>query len=162
MGTKLDESRAYFFVTLTTLILCGALAYSMWTAQQESHRLKFLNTVYAAENTILKEELKSFESKPTYDQGYKDALIRVGGPQTVSAYADGWEDAFKLFGEENGYAKGYHAAIQQFGYTKSTNQKRWLVPEMPQTDDPTVGERTAYTSTGEEIREPKRPVIYHP
>lgn len=159
-----DDSRAYIGAIFLTGLAFVVIGYQMWSTQQESHRLKFLNTIYSAENSLLKDEIKSYESKPSYEQGYKDALIRVGGPQTVGAYADGWDDAFKLFGEENDYAEGYHAAIQQFGYTKSANQKRWLIPDMPQTDDPTVGVKTANYTTldGESIREPKKPVMVHP
>ena len=68
-------------VVTFSILLAGVMAYQAWIAQQENHRLKFLNTVFSAENNILKDEIRSFEAKPTYDQGYKDALIRVGGPQ---------------------------------------------------------------------------------
>lgn len=137
-----EKNDGKFWIGAFSILLAGVMAYQAWIAQQENHRLKFLNTVFSAENNILKDEIRSFEAKPTYDQGYKDALIRVGGPQNPGAYQDGWDDAFKVV-DEGGYAEGYHAAIQQFGYEKNTNQKRWLIPEIPQIDKPKEEIKTA-------------------
>jgi len=110
--------------------LCvGSMTWHAWSVQKENQRLSLVNYIYVAEHRILKDEISELASKPTYDQGYKDALIRIGGPQVPGAYQDGWDDAQKLCGAENNYADGYHAAIQQFGYTKTTTMARWLVPE---------------------------------
>ena len=110
--------------------LCiGAMTWHTWNIQKESQRLSLVNSIYDAEHRILKDEISELAGKPTYDQGYKAALIRIGGPQIPGAYQDGWDDALKLCGAENNYADGYHAAIQQFGYTKTTAMARWLVPE---------------------------------
>jgi hypothetical protein len=100
--------------------------------QKENQKLSLQNVIYHAEHRILKDELyqkeRALADRPTYEQGYKDALVRVGGPQTPGAYQDGWDDAMKVYADK-GYADGYHAAIQQFGYTKTTGLARWLVPE---------------------------------
>lgn len=114
--------------------LCvGAMAWYTWNVQKDNQRISLINTIYDAEHRILNDEIRELTGiiaeKPTYDQGFKAALIRVGGPQAPGAYQDGWDDALKLCGAENNYADGYHAAIQQFGYTKTTAMNRWLVPE---------------------------------
>jgi len=68
------------------------------------------------------------KQKPSYQDGYRDAIVRMGGPQTPGAYQDGWDDALKTVNYE-GYADGYHTAIKQFGYAKTSNMTRWLVPD---------------------------------
>ena len=110
--------------------LCvGGMVWHTWNIQKENQRLSMLNSIYEAEHRILKDEIYEFSTKPTYEEGYKAALIRLGGPQVPGAYQDGWDDALKIYGENGGYAEGYHAAIAQFGYTKNTAMTRWLVPE---------------------------------
>lgn len=90
-----------------------------------NQRLALANVIYQAEHRILKDEIRIQEQKPSYDQGYKDALIRLGGPQSPGAYQDGWDGAMIVAGE-GGYANGYHAAIQQFGYQKP-DTSRYLI-----------------------------------
>ena len=68
------------------------------------------------------------KQNPSYQDGYRDAIVRMGGPQTPGAYQDGWDDALKTVNYE-GYADGYHTAIKQFGYAKTSNMTRWLVPD---------------------------------
>lgn len=68
------------------------------------------------------------KQNPSYQDGYRDAIVRIGGPQTPGAYQDGWDDALKTVNYE-GYADGYHTAIKQFGYAKTSNMTRWLVPD---------------------------------
>lgn len=120
-------------VIVSCLALAGFLAYNTWTTQRENQKLGLQNVLYQAEHRILKDEIyqkeRALADRPTYEQGYKDALVRVGGPQAPGAYQDGWDDALKIYGTENGYADGYHAAIKQFGYTKTTAMARWLIPE---------------------------------
>lgn len=93
--------------------------------RQENNRLQLVNSIYQAEHRILKDEIREQDQKPSYDQGYKDALIRIGGPNQPGAYQDGWDAAMKITGE-GGYANGYHAAIQQFGYQKP-DTSRYLI-----------------------------------
>lgn len=118
-----------WFVTVGSLVLSMFMGYQTWSTQQENYRLQFLTDVSVAEHRILKDEIQELSYRPTYEQGYKDAIVRLGGPQNSGAYQDGWDDAFKIFGDQSGYAEGYHTAIQQFGYTKTPGQNRWLVPE---------------------------------
>lgn len=120
-------------IALVTIACCGFLVWTNWNTQKENQKLGLQNVIYQAEHRILKDEIyqkeRALAERPTYEQGYKDALVRVGGPQTPGAYQDGWDDAMKIYGTDNGYADGYHAAIKQFGYTKTTAMARWLVPE---------------------------------
>lgn len=108
--------------------LSTIFAYKIWDLKQENHRINILNSIYNAERRILKDDISELEKKPTYDQGFKDALIRVGGPQSDGLYRDGWEDAAKLFCDAS-YTEGYHNAIQQFGYTQPKGTVKWLVPQ---------------------------------
>jgi hypothetical protein len=103
------------------------MSYKTYTTQRENQRLHLASILYDLEHRLYKDEIKEWEQKPTYDQGYKDAIIRVGGPQSPSAYQDGWDDAMRVIGTQSNYADGYHAAVQQFGYSK-TQLCRWLVP----------------------------------
>lgn len=109
------------------VIGCGFSVSQYFAIRSENQRLQLVNSIYHAEHRILKDEIYEYEQKPTYENGYKDALIRVGGPNTPSAYQDGWDDAMKVVAE-GGYANGYHAAIQQFGYQKP-DASRWLIAE---------------------------------
>lgn len=110
-------------------LFIGVMTWYTWSVQSENQRLLLVNSIFNAENRIIKDEIAELAALPTYDQGYKAALIRVGGPQQPGAYQDGWDDALKICNTESDYADGYHAAIQQFGYTKTTAMNRWLVPE---------------------------------
>lgn len=115
------------WIVSVCVIACGVMSYKTYTTQRENQRLHLASILYDLEHRLYKDEIKEWEQKPTYDQGYKDAIIRVGGPQSPSAYQDGWDDAMKVIGTQANYADGYHAAVQQFGYSK-THLCRWLVP----------------------------------
>jgi len=106
--------------------------YQFIQIKQENNKLQLVNSIYEAENRILKDEIQTriyeireLEIKPSYNDGYKDALIRIGGPNNPGAYQDGWDAAMKVAGE-GGYANGYHAAIQQFSYQKP-DTSRYLI-----------------------------------
>lgn len=113
--------------------LCVVMAYQTWLVQKENQRLTFLNWTYKAEHRILKDEIYTLEHKANYEDGYKDAIFKMGSPQNPGAYQDGWEAAMKIVGE-GGYASGYHAACHQFGYKDA---KYYLVskPVQPLSDD---------------------------
>lgn len=109
--------------------VCGiALVFSGYQTikvGQENQRLQFNNSIYQAEVRILNEEVAELDRKPTYDQGYRDAIIKMGGPQNPGAYQDGFDAAMKVV-DNGGYQNGYHACILQFGYQKPETS-RWLV-----------------------------------
>lgn len=67
---------------------------------------------------LLQDDLYEISFKPTYQEGYRDAVIRAGTPTHSGAYKDGYYAAFLALGDSN-YADGYHAAILQFGYPKT-------------------------------------------
>ena len=112
-----------------SFICIGMSLLHAWNIQEQNHRLLLINSIYEAENRIIKDELSALDKQPTYDQMYEKILVRMGGPQSPGAYRDGWDDALKLYGEKD-YAAGYHTAIEQFGYTKTSSMNQWLVPEI--------------------------------
>ncbi len=70
---------------------------------------------------LLDDEISELRSKPTYEEGYRDAVIRAGAPENASAYKDGYDAALIAVGDAS-YAEGYHAAIKQFGFPARPNQ----------------------------------------
>lgn len=108
-------------------VIASFSGFAYYLKDQSNQKLVLDNIIYIAENRILKEELSSLEKKPTYEDGCRDTIIKIGGPQAPNSYRDGWDDAIKTLDTRN-YADGYHAAIQQFGYAKTTNS-RWLIAE---------------------------------
>ena len=126
---------------------CGISMSQYFSIRGENQRLALVNSIYHAEHRILKDEIREKEQKPTYEQGYKDAFIRIGGPQNPGAYQDGWDDAMTVVGE-GGYANGYHAAIQQFGYQKP-DTSRYLIALSE------IREEKPYTGKAEEKTEEK-------
>lgn len=119
------------FNFLVGLIVTGCLSYAgylVWDQKAENHRVNLVNSILMMERGILKDEISQLESKPSYEEGFQDAIVRMGGPQNPGSYLDGWDAAVKVIGD-SGYADGYHAAIKQFGYQKMGETKRWMVPE---------------------------------
>ena len=104
--------------TFALTVVSAGLLYETWFVQRENHKLSFMNWTYQAEHRLLKDEIRELEQKPTYENGYKDALIKMGGPQNPGPFQDGWEAAMKVVGYGS-YTTGYHTAIQQFGYRDS-------------------------------------------
>lgn len=92
----------------------------------ENQRLKITNDIYLAEHRILKDEIAEHEKKPTYEQGCKDTLIKMGANGT-EGWNNGYDAAVSLLANTS-YAEGYHSAIQQFGYQKP-DTSRYLSPE---------------------------------
>ena len=72
-------------------------------------------------------EINLIENKPGYNDGYRDAIIKIGGPQSPGSYQDGWDAAIRVIADGS-YATGYHTAIKQFGYTKEGNL-RWIIED---------------------------------
>lgn len=120
-----------WFLAAAGLVVGGFSVYKHWDAKAENHRLNLVNSILTLEQNILKDEISELANKPSYEEGFNDAIIRMGGPQTPGSYSDGWDAAMKVIGD-GGYADGYHAAIKQFGYQKMGETKRWMVPK-PQT-----------------------------
>ena len=131
-----------WYVSITSLSLCGYAFYTTWQVQAENQKLSMIKAVNDERRVLLADELRiqqeqiedlarqvvEAKQNPSYQDGYRDAIVRMGGPQTPGAYQDGWDDALKTVNYE-GYADGYHTAIKQFGYAKTSNMTRWLVPD---------------------------------
>ena len=128
-----------WFLATAGLAVGGFSAYKHWDAEAENHRLNLVNSILTLERNILKDEISQLENKPSYEEGFNDAIIRMGGPQTPGSYSDGWDAAIKVIGD-GGYADGYHAAIKQFGYQKMGETKRWMVPKPETLDEGSSGE----------------------
>lgn len=120
-------NRSRFVLSIGAIICVGAAgSYSLYKQTVETNRIAFSNTLYESENRLLKDQLKELEyrlseniSRPSYEEGYRDAILRMGSPQQPGAYRDGYEAAIKALGSNN-YAEGYHTAIKQFGYSGAT------------------------------------------
>jgi hypothetical protein len=98
--------------------LFAALAVAGWqfyNGDQQKGKTELQSSLTEQEIRLLQQELATERAKPTYDEGFRDALLRRGGPNQPGSYKDGYEAAIKLMGNK-GYADGYHNAIEQFGY----------------------------------------------
>lgn len=103
------------FFGSTTLVLVVLCTYMGHTIINESNRFALMRDIYHAENRVLKDELYTERTKPTYENGYRDAIIRAGFPSGSGSYKDGFDAARKLYGDGS-WATGYHTAIEQFGW----------------------------------------------
>ncbi len=103
------------FFASTTLVLAVVCTYMGHILINESNRFFLMRDIYSAENRVLKDELYTERSKPTYEQGFHDAVVRAGIPAGSGAYRDGFDAAKKLYGDGS-WATGYHTAIEQFGW----------------------------------------------
>ncbi len=123
-----------WIVSVVCIALTCAASYGYYIKNQQNQKLSLMNLIYEAENRILKEEIAELEKRPTYEQGCKDAIIKMGGPQYPGSYKDGWDAAVLTF-DTKSYSDGYHTAIQQFGYQKSKGD-RWLIEDPTNNIDP--------------------------
>jgi len=103
--------------------LLSFTAYKCYDAAECRNHISMLRY----ENGMLMSEINILESNPKYNDGYRDAIIKIGGPQSPGSYQDGWDAAIRVLGD-NSYVQGYHNAIKQFSYTKDGNL-RWLIEE---------------------------------
>jgi hypothetical protein len=89
----------------------------------ENSNLTLLNNLQDAELRIVDDECQEYRHQlstmPTYEDGYKAALLK----RNAGTYSDGYQDAKIVFDGSNNYAQGYHAAITQFGFLKDVNKE---------------------------------------
>jgi len=111
----------------------AAFGFSVYK-QLELNQLRYENTTIRFENSMALNQIRTMESMPNYDDGYRDAIVKIGGPQSAGSYQDGWDAAFKVVGSST-YSEGYHTAIKQFGYTKDGNTK-WIIQESIPANNP--------------------------
>lgn len=111
------------FFASTTLVLVVVATYMGHVLINESNRFVLMRDIYSAENRILKDELYTERSKPSYETGYRDAIVRAGFPSGNGSYKDGFDAARKLYGDGS-WATGYHTAIEQFGWKNEINNAK--------------------------------------
>lgn len=97
------------------LLLLGLSAGNNLRKDWKISNLEQLKELNNAEIRILDQTIREFDNKATYEDGYRDALIRIG--RGTGSYADGYDAAVMTIGKGS-YVDGYHNAIQQFGYNK--------------------------------------------
>ena len=111
-------------------IMAAYAAYKDYEARDYRNQASF----FKYENNMLMGEINILEAKPNYNDGYRDAIIKMGGPQSPGSYQDGWDAAVRVLGDKS-YSEGYHNAIKQFGYTKE-GSSRWLIEDFNQSQTP--------------------------
>lgn len=103
------------FFGVTALFFAVVASYMGHILINESNRFALMTDIYRAENRILKDELYTERNKPTYENGFRDAIVRGGTPTGTGSYRDGFEAAQKFYGDGS-WSGGYHTAIEQFGW----------------------------------------------
>lgn len=126
--------KTFGILTFWVVVSLGTLSV-YYNLKQENQKLQLLTIINQAENRVLKAEIHSLEGKPSYEEGYKEALLKAGRPNSPGAYQDGYEAALKIIGD-GGYVEGYHTAIKQFGYQPAKNVA-FLVDEPTKSVTPT-------------------------
>lgn len=95
-----------------------------------NQELKLKCVLSDAHCQVLQGEVRQMEhtasTAQTYDEGYRDALIRMGG-DAKGTYADGYAAAVMLY-KGKSYTEGYHNAIGQFAAS-------WNDPGEPKLED---------------------------
>lgn len=121
-------------IVIALSICCVILSGITYRTSLQNDALRTIVRLGDDEIRILTYELKEEKSKPTFDDGYKTALIKSGGPNQGGQYQEGWDDAQKIFLNE-GYQTGYHNCLTQFGYQRP-DTSRYLAPEPKSTPIP--------------------------
>lgn len=109
------------------LLTTAVLGYYLYKSERENDLLAVENVAVLLKVWNQEQQLKELERRPTYEQGQKDTLIKLGAPDGPSAFRDGYDLAVSLYANA-GYSEGYHQAIFQFGY-QPVNTSQYLVPE---------------------------------
>jgi hypothetical protein len=116
------NNRKPYFSTAVLLATIFFLFVDAYRTRHEITNLKMLGDTESQRSKLLSDELNEIKydylMKPTYNEGYRDAIIRMGTPTQPGSYRDGYYAAFLALGN-SGYSDGYHAAIAQYGFPKS-------------------------------------------
>jgi hypothetical protein len=117
-----DISRSHAIMGIALFAALGVSGWQFYTNDQRKGKEELKTNLTEQEIRLLQQELATERAKnaelmtqPKYEDGFRDALLRRGGPQNPGSYQDGYEAAVKLMNNRS-YADGYHNAIQQFGY----------------------------------------------
>jgi|APGre2960657404_1045060.scaffolds.fasta_scaffold32638_2 hypothetical protein len=98
-------------------------------AESEHRILQESLMIERGRSALLQDEIGELSRRPTYEQGYRDAIIRAGTPEAPGNYKDGYYAGF-LSVADAGYADGYHAALEQFGHKENPRAKLPLAVSM--------------------------------
>ena len=114
--------KRHYWLNLVSLIAIFFLGFDAYNTRHNIENLKIINYAELERSKLLTDELNEIKyeclTKPTYNEGYRDAIIRIGTPTQAGAYRDGYYAAFLTIGSAS-YADGYHAAISQYGFPKT-------------------------------------------
>ena len=106
------KNSSLIFLACSTLVLGLLYIEKRW----DYRRLEASHFLQTQQVELLRDECNEYEfqltNSPTYEQGYRDALLK----RSAGNYSDGYKDARMVYDREDKYAQGYHAAIEQFGY----------------------------------------------
>ena len=116
--SKSSHQMMYFWL----VGLIAVLGIGWFRTDREAERNKTEVMILSRQNGILEDQLRDYEhnfaelrhskqTARTYDDGYRDALLR----SVAGNYVDGYEAAKKVYGNGS-YRDGYHNAIEQFSY----------------------------------------------
>lgn len=115
-------------LTAVSWCLTIAAGIGIYLVNQENNRLQIKEILNTAEISVLEGEVRNLQAEPTYDDGYRDAIVKSGGGRTT-------------------YEDGYHAAILQMEEMKALNgevtketESKPAPPEKTKTEDPLPGE----------------------
>jgi len=110
------------------LVFFGYSIYVSHMYVVEINKNTTIKELFAAENRILKDEIYAERGKPTYENGYRDAILRAGSPTGSGAYRDGWESCAKLY-TDGSWTSGYHTALEQFGWKNESTAFKTNKPQ---------------------------------
>lgn len=110
----------YLLVAGWAALIWGAAVHRK--AESEYRILQESLLIERGRAALLQDEVGELSRRPTYEQGYRDAIIRAGTPEGPGNYKDGYFAGFLAVGDA-GYADGYHAAIEQFGHKENPRAK---------------------------------------
>lgn len=114
----MNSSRRLLPANILLAVIFFLCCYA-YRSNSEFSNLKILSDIESERSRLLADELNEikyeFSFKPTYSEGYRDAIIRMGTPTQPGSYRDGYYAAFIALGDAS-YADGYHAAISQYNF----------------------------------------------
>lgn len=117
-------------LTIGSCILTVLLGIQFVRSEAYNLRLQAVQTMETQRLALLQDQLRDYEFKVleyenrTYDDGYRDALIR----SNAGTFADGYE-ASKMIYENKSYVDGYHNCLKQFGYVLPVDLNKKLIDQ---------------------------------
>jgi len=133
----MSKSSIIVAVSLILTVISLGTAYRI---ENENDRLESRTMIEDERTRLLTDQLKDVEGKlreaefqltirPTYENGYRDALVRSESGSFTDGYA-----AAKLVFNNATYVDGYHNAIEQFGYGWLTEEDKATIRKLTSND----------------------------